>query len=123
MNDILLEWHGDLVVGSTGDLALATGSDMTDLRVRRRLLTNGGDYIWHLDYGGGMGRFVGSPAKPADIESVVRAQLRLETAVSSTPAPQVSARIVDAANGLVITNITYVDALSGSSSRLNVSSG
>ncbi|PPQ34331.1 hypothetical protein [Rhodopila globiformis] len=122
MNDLLLEWGGDLTVGSTGDLALAAGSDMTDRRVRRRLLTNGGDYIWHLDYGGGLGQFVGTPAKPADIESVVRAQLNLEAAVSSAPPPQVSTRIADAANGIVIADISYVDASSGSSNQLSVSS-
>jgi phage baseplate assembly protein W len=123
MNDIFLEWGGDVGIGSTGDLALVAGSDMTKQRVERRLLTNPGDYIWQLDYGGGLGQFVGAPAQPADIESVVRAQLALETAVSTTPAPQVSASVVDAANGYVVANITYTDASSIASSQLVVSSG
>jgi phage baseplate assembly protein W len=75
MDDIFLTWAGDLSVGSTGDLALVAGSDMTNQRVCRRLLTNGGDYIWQLDYGGGLARFVGTPADPADIEAVIRTQL------------------------------------------------
>jgi len=123
MNDIFLEWGADLGVGSTGDLALVTGSDMTNQRVCRRLLTNAGDYLWQLDYGGGLAQFVGAPADPPDIESVVRTQLALEAAVSPSPAPQVNVTVVDAANGYVVANITYTDADSGSSVQLNVSSG
>jgi phage baseplate assembly protein W len=123
MNDIFLEWGGDIGTGSTGDLALVSGSDMTQQRVERRLLTNPGDYLWQLDYGGGLGQFVGTPAQPATIESVVRAQLALEAAVSSSPAPQVSASVVDAANGYVVADITYADASSVASSQLVVSSG
>jgi phage baseplate assembly protein W len=123
MNDVFLEWGGDLGVGSTGDLALVAGSGMTSQRVRRRLLTNAGDYIWQLDYGGGLARFVGIPAKPADIEAVIRAQLSLESAVSSSPIPQVDARIADMANGLVVADITYVDASTGSASQLNIATG
>jgi hypothetical protein len=55
MNDIFHEWGRDLVIDSSGDLALATGSDATNQRVCRRLLTNSGDYLWNRDYGGGIG--------------------------------------------------------------------
>lgn len=123
MNDIFLEWGGDVGVGSTGDLAIVTGSDTTTQRVERRLLTNPGDYIWQLDYGGGLGQFVGTPAQPADIELVVRTQLALETAVVTSPAPQVSASVTDPANGYVVANITYTDASAVASSQLVVSSG
>ena len=123
MNDILLEWAGDLTVGSTGDIALVAGSDMTKQRVARRLLTNAGGYLWHLDYGGGLGRFVGSPARPVDIESIIRTQLRLETAVSLSPSPQVNVEIADAANGLFVTNIIYVDGSTDSPSQLSLSPG
>nr|WP_294527292.1 hypothetical protein [uncultured Rhodopila sp.] len=123
MIDISLEWDDDLNVGSNGDLALTSGADATNQRVYRRLLTNPGDYLWQLDYGGGLARFVGTPAKPADIESVVRTQLALESAVAASPAPQVSASLIDAANGYVVANITYFDVSSGSSVQLNVGSG
>jgi hypothetical protein len=98
MYDIFHEWGNDLTVGSGGDLALSTGSDTVNQRVFRRLLTNAGDYLWNLDYGGGLGQFVGTPANTADIEAIVRAQLALETAVPATPPPQISASVVDAAN-------------------------
>jgi phage baseplate assembly protein W len=123
MIDIFLEWAGDLGVGSTGDLALTAGPDTTHQRVYRRLLTNPGDYLWQLDYGGGLAQFVGTSAEPADIESVVRTQLTLESAVASSPAPQVSASVADAANGYVVANITYSDVSSGSSVQLSVSAG
>jgi phage baseplate assembly protein W len=123
MIDIFLEWAGDLSVGSTGDLALASGPNTTNQRVYRRLLTNPGDYLWQLDYGGGLAQFVGTPAEPADIESVVRTQMALESAVASSPAPQVSASVADAANGYVVANISYSDVSSGSSVQLTVSAG
>jgi phage baseplate assembly protein W len=123
MIDLFLEWAGDLSVGSTGDLALASGPDATNQRVYRRLLTNPGDYIWQLDYGGGLARFVGTPAERADIEAVVRTQLGLESAVAASPAPQVSASVADTANGYVVADIGYSDVSSGSSVRLAVSAG
>jgi phage baseplate assembly protein W len=83
------------------------------------LLTNPGDYLWDLDYGGGLGRFVGTPVDPATIEAVVRLQLGLETAIARTPAPQVSVEIADRTDGYVVANIIYSD-LSSVSAQLNV---
>lgn len=123
MYDIFHEWGGDLVVGSGGDLALASGSAVVSQRVCRRLLTNPGGYIWNLDYGGGLAQFVGLPAKTADIEAVIMNQLLLETAVPTTPAPQVTTTVVDAATGFVVANITYSDPASQQSVTLNVSTG
>src|SRR6201996_1014521 len=102
MYDIFHEWGSDLVVGSGGDLALASGSAVVSQRVCRRLLTNPGDYIWNLDYGGGMAQFVGLSAKSEDIEAVIMNQLLLETAVPTTPAPQVTTTVLDVANGSVV---------------------
>lgn len=121
MNDIFHEWGSDLVVGSGGDLALSAGSDTINQRVCRRLLTNAGDYPWNLDYGGGLGQFVGTPANPADIAAIVGTQLALESAVPATPAPQVSASVIDAANGYVVATITYADPSSLMPVQLNVS--
>jgi hypothetical protein len=123
MYDIFHEWGSDLKVGSGGDLALASGSAVVSQRVCRRLLTNPRDYIWNLDYGGGLAQFVGLPAKTADIEAVIMSQLLLETAVPTTPAPQVTTTVVDAATGSVVANITYADPTSQQSVTLNVSTG
>jgi hypothetical protein len=123
MYDIFHEWGSDLVVGSGGDLALSTGSDVVSQRVCRRLLTNTGDYLWNLDYGGGLGQFVGTPAEPADIEAIVRTQLSLETAVPTAPAPLISASVVDAANGYVVATISYAAPPSNVPVQFNVSTG
>lgn len=123
MYDIFHEWGTDLVVGSGGDLALSSGLDTVNQRVFRRLLTNAGDYVWNLDYGGGLGQFVGTPANPANIEAIVRTQLALETAVPTTPAPQIIASIANAANGYVVAAITYADPSSMVPIQLNVSTG
>jgi hypothetical protein len=123
MYDIFHEWGNDLTVGSGGDLALSTGSDTINQRIFRRLLTNSGDYLWNIDYGGGLGQFVGTPANTADIEAIVTTQLALETAVPATPAPQISVSVVDEAYGYVVASITYADPSSLAPVQLNVSTG
>jgi phage baseplate assembly protein W len=123
MYDIFHEWASDLTVSSSGDLAISSGSDAVNQRLCRRLLTNAGDYLWNLNYGGGLAQFVGKPANPADIEAIVRTQLELETAVPTTPSPEVSVRVADAANGYVVASITYADPSSMVPVHLNVSTG
>jgi hypothetical protein len=123
MYDIFHEWGTDLAVGSGGDIALASGSDMISQRVCRRLLTNPGDYLWNLDYGGGLALVVGQPARSTEIEAVITSQLLLETAVPTSPAPQVTTTVTDVANGYVVANIIYVDPTSQNAVTLNVSTG
>ena len=118
MYDIYLEWGTDLSVGSSGDLALVTGSTQTNQRVVRRLLTNPGDYIWNLGYGGGLGTFVGSTANLPDIEAVIRNHMSLEATVPSTPAPNVTVQTL-AVGGYVMANITYSDPSSDDPVNLN----
>jgi phage baseplate assembly protein W len=123
MYDIFHQWGADLAVGNGGDLALAGGSDLVSQRVCRRLLTNPGDYIWNLDYGGGLAQFIGTPVDAAEIEAVIAAQLLLETSVPANPAPQVTTTVADAANGYVVANITYADPTSLEPVTLNVTTG
>ena len=123
MYDIYHDWGTDLTIGNGGDLALSSGSDAVRQRVCRRLLTNSGDYIWNVDYGGGLAQFVGRPAALADIEAIVRSQLALESAVPTTPAPQISIQIIDAANGYVAATISYEDGSSTVPIQLSVASG
>ena len=121
MIDIYLEQGGDLSCSSTGDLALATGTTAINQRICRRLLTNPGDYLWNLSYGGGLGQFIGLAVDVANIVGVVEAQVSLESAIPSVPAPQVQANIVNAAGGYVVANITYADPTSFQAVTLNVS--
>lgn len=123
MFDVLHNWGADLSVGNGGDLALVTGAEVTSERIQRRLLTNPGDYLWHLEYGGGLAQFIGRPAVSPKIEAVIRTQLALEPTVAPIPAPLVSARLVDSANGYVVANITYTDQTSALPVQINITTG
>ena len=120
MIDLSHEWGGDLAVNSTGDIALARGPDVTRQRISRRLLTNPGDYLWNLGFGGGLATFVGLTTSPSDIEAVTRNQLEQETAVAATPAPTVGVQMIDSANGYVAASITYTEASNGKTIKFNL---
>ena len=121
MQDAALVWGTDLSPGPTGDIALASGTTLGQQRVLRRLLTNPGDYIWQLDYGAGLARFVGSPVDAQAIRAAVRSQIFKEAAVSRTPEPLVD---VQAGNdGSVLVQIRYVDSVAGTTQVLSLQIG
>lgn len=117
MVDLALQVEGDLSVGPTGDLAVVDGVALTQQRVLRRLLTNQGDYIWQLNYGAGLGRFVGKPGAPAEIAGVTRSQLLQEAAVAPSPPPVVTTVAGD--DGTVLATLTYTDAATGQASTVS----
>ena len=121
MFDLAHQWAGDLSVSSCGDLALASDGEVVKQRVFRRLLTNPNGYLWHPEYGGGLSQFVGLPSTPADIEAVVREQLGQEQAVAQDPIPLITTRIADAANGYVVTDISFTGVTSQTTVPLSVS--
>jgi hypothetical protein len=86
---VLSDWGGDLSAGPTGDIAVAPVQTEVQKRIIRRLLTNPGDYIWHLTYGAGLGAYVGAPLFPGFIESTILSQILLESLVASSPPPTV----------------------------------
>jgi hypothetical protein len=86
---ILCDWGGDLSIGPRGDINVTSIQTNVQQRLVRRLLTNPGDYIWHTNYGAGLGSFVGKPYSLGNIESVVLSQLELEPLVAVTTAPTV----------------------------------
>ena len=110
-------WHqfgADLAIGPTGDIACVDGALLGQQRVLRRLLTSPGDYLWALDYGAGLGRFVGETVDAARIEAVIRGQMFKEAAVARQPEPVVE--VSGDAAGRVYVQIRYADA--GGSTRL-----
>ncbi|MCF3945312.1 hypothetical protein AiwAL_04655 [Acidiphilium sp. AL] len=118
MADLSLVYGGDLAIGATGDLAISTGSALTEQRVLRRLLTNPDDYIWQLSYGAGLGRFVGAAGAAGQIAAVARAQLHQETRVAQTPLPRIGVNHADP-SGIAMT-IDYRDAMTGQSVALTL---
>ena len=108
MSDVWHDWGTDLNLGPTGDLLLAADEDLGRQRILRRLLTNPGSYIWALDYGGGLGSFIGEPAAAEQIESVISTQMALESYVDGTQAPV--AAIINASSrdsGTVSVQVQY----------------
>ena len=77
----------------------------------RRLLTNQGDYVWQLSYGGGLAAFVGQVANLASIQAVVQGQMALEPAVLRQPTPK--ATMSTSGNDIVAITVTYADAGTG----------
>ena len=118
MTDISHTMGGDLAWGPTGDLAVVDGSDLTTQRVLRRLLTNPGDYIWQLGYGGGLAQMIGTPANAQAITGIIRSQMLQEASVAQSPAPSTS--VSAGQNGYVFANVTYTDLITGTSQVLTV---
>jgi hypothetical protein len=84
---------------------------MVQQRLLRRLLTNPGDYVWNLDYGAGLGCFIGDPVDMDRIQAVVRGQMLRESAVARQPEPEIDV-MADLA-GTVSVQIRYAEAGGG----------
>lgn len=119
--DLALTFGGDLTIDATGDLAVSAGTQLGQDRVLRRLLTNPGDYIWSLNYGGGLARFIGKPASKIRISAVARAQMALESAVSKNPLPVSDVTI--GKDGTISLSISYADANTGATQILSLPIG
>jgi hypothetical protein len=117
--DVSHEFGGDLVLGTTGDLQLVEPPVLTQQRVLRRLLTNAGDYIWHLDYGAGLPQFVGQPANILQIGAIIRSQIFSEAAVAAAPEPIID--VSPSAGGLVSVQLRYTDATTTQTQLLSFS--
>jgi phage baseplate assembly protein W len=113
MADASHQWGSDLMIGATGDIGTVAGPLLGQQRVLRRLLTNPGDYIWQLDYGAGLARFIGQPINPLQIRAVIRSQIFKEATVARQPEPLIDVQVAPGgASGTVYVYIRYVDAQS-----------
>ena len=115
MADLFCWWGQDLTILPNGDLLAIEGLVEGEQRVMRRLLTNTGDYIWHLDYGAGLPRFVGQPEQPEAMNALILSQMLLEDAVSQSPLPTVNTTAIT--NG-ISADIKYTDADTGEAAAL-----
>ena len=124
MVDLSHQWGSDLTIGGTGDLAVATGPQLGQQRVLRRLLTNPGDYIWQISYGAGLARFIGQPTNAVQIRALIRSQIFKEATVARVPEPVIDVEVSPAsAVGTVYVHLRYVDASTGQTQVLSFSVG
>ena len=119
--DIFHDVGADLTIDPDGRLMTVTDDAWTRQRVVRRLLTNAGDYIWDLSYGGGLRREIGGVVAARRIEASILRQLRLEAAVARQPGPKVV--VSEPVSGTVNADITYVDAHMASTTQFSVAIG
>lgn len=119
--DLSHDIGGDLLLDAGSGLAMVGADDWVRQRILRRLLTNPGDYIWDVGYGGGLRREIGDVVVGGRISASIRRQLQLETAIAASPAPQVS--VNDPGTGTIDTTITYASAADGRMSRVAVTVG
>lgn len=103
-------WSEDIRLSATGDLLLVGHTELSRQRVLRRLLTNPGDLIFHLDYGAGLPSQIGETTSSSGVETIVRRQMFREDAVSQDPPPDVKANPI---LGGVTIWISYVDSEHG----------
>lgn len=116
MYDLYHFTGGDLDSSSTGDLRTASAGNRTKQRILRRLLTNPGDYLFHPEYGAGLGKKIGEAVISGEWKALISGQMLLEEAVASHPPPVVNLTQIE---GGVSVSIAYSDALTGMPETLN----
>lgn len=114
MTDSFHWWGQDTQFSASGDDLTASGVTELNQRIVRALLTPPGTYIWHPEYGVGLGRFVGhalSAEEFAEIKSLIQSVLKNEPDVKKQPAPAYTYQTD--ATGLLSVTISYVYAPTG----------
>jgi phage baseplate assembly protein W len=110
-SDLALWFGSDLSVAASGDLLSVGEPIRSEQRLVRRLLTPPGSYIWRPNYGAGLAQYIGKPTAAKAITAIVRAQLKLESAIATTPAPQIT--VSANTSGVLIVTIQYWNNLVG----------
>jgi hypothetical protein len=116
MDDLYLDFGSDLVASANGDLLTVDSVTLSEQAVLRRLLTNPGDYIWHPEYGAGLGAMVGLPIDVATVTSIITAQMFLEPSVVQSPPPTITVSSIP--NGMFV-EISYTESDSGETATLS----
>lgn len=110
MKDLTHYVGDDLSLSPTGSLSPVEGIERGKQRILRRLITNPGDYVFHPEYGAGLGRYVGALMNIPETIANIRGQTLLEDCVAKKPAPVIS---VTPSNDTLSVNISYTDSASG----------
>jgi hypothetical protein len=110
----LFQWYGnDFQVDVNGDLLSVSDATWTQQRIVRRLLTSPGAYLFHPNYGAGLGRFIGKNLSPdlfQEIRNLITTQILLEAAVAKNPKPIITLSILTVVENTVLNvAIEYFD--------------
>ncbi|MBM2884110.1 hypothetical protein JFK97_06870 [Chromobacterium phragmitis] len=116
MNDLYHYVGADLTKTPTGGISTVSGIERGKQRVLRRLLTNPGDYVFHPEYGAGLGAYVGQTINVPQLTGLIRGQMLLEEVVAQTPPPVVQVSQRD--DGTLFVSVGYTDAPSGEPTTL-----
>lgn len=90
MTDIYHYWGSDLQLDATGDLLAVDGVTETNQRILRGLMTAAPEYVFHPEYGAGIGKHVGDALNFGDysrIEADIRGIVLRDVNVASNPTP------------------------------------
>ena len=113
LSDIQHIYGDDVAVGPSGDFALVTQEQRTQLRIIRRLLTpateiGSSPYPWQPEYGAGLGKKIGTTIDQRTVQSIVLSQMGLEPTVAKVPLPVVVVTPTAANDGAQI-DINYTN--------------
>lgn len=111
MADASHVFGSDIALGPTGDIAIVDGDSETQQRIIRRLLTVAGAYIQQLGYGAGIGARIGSPVNAAQLQGLIRKQMKQEASVAQSPPPTIL--VTSAPGGLFTITVGYTIAATG----------
>ncbi|MCG7388743.1 phage tail protein [Pantoea sp. ACRSB] len=116
MYDIHHYVGGDLSTSPAGDLRPVSGTERGRQRILRRLMTNPGEYVFHPDYGAGLGQKVGQNVNLNEWKTLISGQMLLEDAVAASPPPTVALSLIE---GGVSVAVAYTDASTGTPETLS----
>lgn len=107
MGEFSHNFGSDIDLSATGDLLYVEGDALAEQMIIKRLLTAVGADIWNLNYGAGLGQFVGKPVNQKAITNAIRAQIFQEASVAQLPEPVVN---FNEQGTTVSVTIKYTDA-------------
>lgn len=118
MSDLNLNWGGIMNLSPCGDISVTHGTIYGQQRVLRRLLTNEGEYLWHLEYGAGLPQMVGQIVNVGEMTGIIQEQMNLEQCVDQTNAPSVS--VTSQNDNSTFVEVLYMDGNTGDTSVLSL---
>lgn len=101
---------------------MATGQELAQQSVIRRLLTNPGDDLYASEYGAGLPLQIGQPAHDERLRATILRNLRLEVRVDQAKPITVTVQ-TDPATSQTYARIQYFDRITGDQSALTLPLG